>query len=159
VTVGAGNVSAIVTLVERTTRVTLLGHLPDAKHDSAPMVRDAVVAALADLPAHLRRTLTWDQGKEMAHYAEVAAALGTTKVSFCDPRERPRTPRTPRDATSWTPPNRRSSPTSPRPSHPATSRCSTVLWTSTSTTARPGCSGACPPDAHSCPRACSGTGM
>lgn len=82
---GAGNASAIVTLVERTTRVTLLGHLPGAKHDSAT-VRDAVVAALTDLPAHLRRTLTWDQGKEMARHAEIAAALGSTKVFFCAPR-------------------------------------------------------------------------
>lgn len=81
---GSGNGSAIVTLVERTTRFTLLGHLPDAKHDSAT-VRDAVVAALTVLPAHMRRTLTWDQGKEMARHAEIAAALDSTKVYFCDP--------------------------------------------------------------------------
>jgi len=60
---GAANRTAIVTLVERTSRCTLLGHLPDGRHDSAT-VRDAVVAALAVLPPHLRRTLTWDQGKE-----------------------------------------------------------------------------------------------
>jgi hypothetical protein len=63
--VGSGNKSAIVTLVERTTRYTLLGHLPGRFHGAEP-VRDAVVAALALLPAHLRRTLTWDQGSEMA---------------------------------------------------------------------------------------------
>jgi IS30 family transposase len=82
---GAANRTAIVTLVERTTRCTLLGHLPDGKHD-AVAVRDAVVTALGDLPPHLRLTLTWDQGKEMAHHVEVAAALGTTSVYFCDPR-------------------------------------------------------------------------
>jgi IS30 family transposase len=82
---GAGNASAIVTLVERTTRFTLLGHLPDARHDSAT-VRDAVVEVLGAVPAHLRRTLTWDQGKEMARHAEIAAALRTTKVYFCEPR-------------------------------------------------------------------------
>ncbi len=81
---GAGHVSAIVTLVERTTRYCLLGHLPGAKRDSAT-VRDAVVSALGALPPGLRRTLTWDQGAEMARHAEVAAALGMAAVYFCDP--------------------------------------------------------------------------
>ena len=81
---GKGHVSAIVTLVERTTRYCLLGHLPGARRDSAA-VRDAVVAALGALPPHMRRTLTWDQGAEMARHAEVAAALGSTPVFFCDP--------------------------------------------------------------------------
>jgi len=82
--VGAGNASAIVTMVERTTRFTLLGHLEGPRHDSAT-VRDAVLAALAGLPPHLRRTLTWEQGTEMARHAEIAAALGTTGIYFCDP--------------------------------------------------------------------------
>jgi IS30 family transposase len=82
--VGAGNASAIVTMVERTTRFTLLGHLEGTGHDSAT-VRDVVVAALAVLPPDLRRTLTWDQGTEMARHAEIAAALGTTSIYFCDP--------------------------------------------------------------------------
>jgi transposase, IS30 family len=81
---GSENASAIVTLVERTSRFTLLGHLPGAKHDSAT-VRDTVVAALTVLPAHMRRTLTWDQSKEMARHVEIAAALATTNVYFCDP--------------------------------------------------------------------------
>ena len=81
---GTANRTAIVTLVERTTRCTRLGHLPDGKHDSAT-VRDAVVSALGDLPGHLRLTLTWDQGKEMARHREIAAALDTS-VYFCDPR-------------------------------------------------------------------------
>lgn len=81
---GAGNASAIVTMVERTTRFTLLGHLEGTRHDSAT-VRDTVLAALAGLPPHLRRTLTWDQGTEMVRHAEIAAALGTTGIYFCDP--------------------------------------------------------------------------
>ncbi len=81
---GTGNASAIVTMVERTSRLTLLGHLPDANHGSAT-VRDTVIASLSALPAQLRRTLTWDQGKEMARHAEITAALKTTRVYFCDP--------------------------------------------------------------------------
>ena len=81
---GAANRTAIVTLVERTTRYTLLGHLPDAAHDSGT-VRDVVVTALGSMPQHLRRTLTWDQGKEMARHAEIAMALDIPKVYFCDP--------------------------------------------------------------------------
>ena len=81
---GTANRTAIVTLVERTTRCTRLGHLPDGRHDSAT-VRDAVIATLGDLPPHLRLTLTWDQGKEMARHAEIATALGVTTVYFCDP--------------------------------------------------------------------------
>lgn len=81
---GAGNASAIVTMVERVTRTTLLGHLPGARHDAAS-VRDVVVAAPSVLPAHLRRTLTWDQGSEIARHAQICAALGTTEIYFCDP--------------------------------------------------------------------------
>ena len=82
---GAGNATAIVTLVERTTRFTVLGHLPAGRHD-AEAVRDSVIAALKALPAHARLTLTWDQGKEMARHREIAAALQTTRIYFCDPR-------------------------------------------------------------------------
>ncbi len=56
--------SAIGTLVERTSRFTILLHLPAAH--GAQAVHDALVAALAVLPAPLRRSLTWDQGSEMA---------------------------------------------------------------------------------------------
>jgi hypothetical protein len=78
---GAGNASAIVTVVERTTRFTLLGHLPGARHDSTT-VRDVVVGALSALPAHLRRTLTWDQGSERARHTEIAETLATTGIYF-----------------------------------------------------------------------------
>ena len=81
---GATNASAIVTLVERVTRYTLLGHLPGVRHDSVT-VRDVVVGVLGVLPAHLRRTLTWDQGSEMARHTEIADILATTGIYFCDP--------------------------------------------------------------------------
>lgn len=81
---GEGNASAIITMVERVTRYTLLGHLPGVRHDAAS-VQDAVVAALANLPAHLRRSLTWDQGTEMARHVEIAAALDALEIYFCDP--------------------------------------------------------------------------
>lgn len=87
---GAGNATAIVTLAERTTRYTLLGHLPAGSHDAAT-VTASVVAALALVPAAARRTLTWDQGKEMAKHAQIADQLGI-KVYFCDahsPWQRP----------------------------------------------------------------------
>ena len=86
---GASNRSAIGTLVERTSRFTILLHLP-ADH-GAQAVRDAVVAALAALPASLRRSLTWDQGSEMALHAQISQALGMP-VFFCEkasPWQRP----------------------------------------------------------------------
>lgn len=79
---GAGNRSAIGTLVERTTRFLIL--LPFTEGvASAEGVRDTVTAALANLPAGLRRTLTWDQGKELALHPQITAATGTD-VFFCE---------------------------------------------------------------------------
>jgi len=80
---GSANKSAIVTLVERTTRFTVLGYLPAGGH-GALVVHDAVVEALRGLPPHLRRTLTWDQGKEMALHAKISKALDLP-IYFCDP--------------------------------------------------------------------------
>jgi IS30 family transposase len=79
---GAGNKSAIGTLVERTTRFVLLLHLPD--DHGALAVQEAIVAKMALLPAILRRTLTWDQGSEMANHAAIAAAT-ELDIYFCDP--------------------------------------------------------------------------
>jgi IS30 family transposase len=86
---GAGNRSAIGTLVERSSRFTILLHLP-GRH-TAEEVRDALIAALSRLPAGLRRSLTWDQGKEMALHHEIARALDMP-VFFCakaSPWQRP----------------------------------------------------------------------
>jgi IS30 family transposase len=74
--------SAIGTLVERATRYVILLHLPG--DHTAVTVQEAMVAAMADLPATLRRTLTWDQGKEMANHAQIANATGL-QIYFCDP--------------------------------------------------------------------------
>ena len=78
---GSANRSAIGTLVERTTRYLLLMHLPDGH--GAEQVRDALVAAVAVLPASLRRSLTWDQGVEMSRHDEFVLAA-QVPVYFCE---------------------------------------------------------------------------
>jgi IS30 family transposase len=80
---GPGNRSAIGTLVERSTRFLILLPLPGAIA-TADAVRHAITSAFAVLPAGLRRTLTWDQGKELALHQQITAAVGT-HVFFCDP--------------------------------------------------------------------------
>jgi IS30 family transposase len=89
--------SAIGTLVERTTRFTMLLHLPPmagqgprvkngpalAGH-GAEAVRDAIAAAVTTLPEQLRRSLTWDQGTEMAQHVQLRIDTGLP-VYFCDP--------------------------------------------------------------------------
>ncbi|MFF3857555.1 IS30 family transposase [Micromonospora sp. NPDC002575] len=79
---GTGNQSAIVTLVERSTRYVMLGHLPGGH--TAAEVRDVLVGLVATLPAHLRGSLTWDQGAEMAAHKQFTIATGIP-VYFCDP--------------------------------------------------------------------------
>lgn len=79
---GEKNQTAIGTLVERSTRYTMLVHLPGG-HD-AESVRDALIATMSTLPAHLRGSLTWDQGCEMAGHKQFAMATDMT-VYFCDP--------------------------------------------------------------------------
>jgi transposase, IS30 family len=74
--------SAIGTLVERTTRFVMLLHLPD--HHGALSVQDAIVTKMAQLPAMLRRSLTWDQGSEMANHTAIAMATNLD-IYFCDP--------------------------------------------------------------------------
>ena len=78
---GSANRSAIGTVVERTTRYTLLLHLPDGH--GAEQVRDALLDAVAPLPARLRRSLTWDQGVEMSRHDEFTQATGVS-VYFCE---------------------------------------------------------------------------
>ena len=74
--------SAVGTLVERTTRFTMLLHLPDGH--TADKVADAMIAKIATLPEQLRRSLTWDQGIEMRRHAQITAATGMD-IYFCDP--------------------------------------------------------------------------
>jgi len=91
--------SAVGTLVERTSRFTMLLHLPPAGDRTIPRVkngapvtghgaeavRDAIVQAVGDLPEQLRRSLTWDQGAEMAQHARLRIDTGL-QVYFCDPQ-------------------------------------------------------------------------
>jgi len=81
--IGADSASAIGTLVERASRFVMLLHLPGGRH-GAEAVRDAMVTEMAGLPAALRRSLTWDQGIEMARHGEISFALDMP-VYFCDP--------------------------------------------------------------------------
>ncbi len=80
--IGKGNRSAIGTLVERSSRYVMLVHLPNGR--TAEAVRFALTRQIRRLPAELRRTLTWDQGKEMAEHAKFSVATNV-KVFFCDP--------------------------------------------------------------------------
>lgn len=79
---GAYNRSAIVTLVERSTRYVLLARL-EGSHD-APTTCAALTATISRLPSQLRRSLTWDQGTEMADHADFTIATDVA-VYFCDP--------------------------------------------------------------------------
>jgi IS30 family transposase len=95
--VGLGS-SAIGTLVERTTRFTMLLHLPPMEGHGGPRahngpalaghgaeaVRDAIASTITTLPGQLRRSLTWDQGAEMAQHAQLRTATGL-EIYFCDP--------------------------------------------------------------------------
>jgi len=91
--------SAIGTLVERTTRFTMLVHLPRMKGYGieprvkngpalagygAKAMRDAIAAQMTSLPEHLRRSLTWDRGKELAQHAQLTIDTGIA-VYFADP--------------------------------------------------------------------------
>ena len=79
---GSRGSSAIGTLVERSTRFTILLHLPD--DHTADAVAAAMIEAMNELPAHLRRTITWDRGSEMASWHDISLQL-QAPVYFCDP--------------------------------------------------------------------------
>lgn len=79
---GANSRSAIVTLVERSTRYVMLGHLPGGH--SAEEVREVLIEVISTLPDHLRRSLTWDQGSEMAEHRHFTLVTDIP-VYFCDP--------------------------------------------------------------------------
>jgi IS30 family transposase len=79
--IGKNSRSAIGTLVERSTRFVMLLHLSD---QTAESVRQAMTAKIQTLPAALVRSITWDQGSEMAHHARFRVDTGVD-VYFCDP--------------------------------------------------------------------------
>ena len=74
--------SAVGTLVERSTRFVMLLHLPKGR--TAEDVREAMAAKILTLPEALRRSITWDQGKEMAEHARFSVDTGVD-IYFCDP--------------------------------------------------------------------------
>jgi transposase, IS30 family len=79
---GAGHKSAIGTLVERSTRFTILLHLPG--DHTAETVAAAMIEAMSELPEHLRRSITWDRGSEMANWQDIQLQLNAP-VFFCNP--------------------------------------------------------------------------
>jgi len=80
--IGRKNLSAIGTLVERSTNYTMLLHLPDGY--TPELVRDALAAKIKTLPEVLRASLTWDQGPEMGKWKQVAVDADID-IFFCDP--------------------------------------------------------------------------
>jgi IS30 family transposase len=80
--IGKRNLTAIGTLVERTTGYTMLLHLPDGYRPE--QVRDALAAKIQTLPETLRGSLTWDQGPEMRDWQHVSVAADID-IYFCDP--------------------------------------------------------------------------
>jgi IS30 family transposase len=75
--------SPVATLVERSTRFVMLVALPNGH--KADLVADALAAKITTLPAALTRTLTWDQGHEMAQHVRFTEATAI-EVYFCDPK-------------------------------------------------------------------------
>jgi len=80
--IGARGSSAIITLVERTTRFVMLGALPHSRVSQE--VVKVLTGLMGRLPAELAASLTWDQGAEMAQHATFTLATGC-RVYFCDP--------------------------------------------------------------------------
>lgn len=81
--VGRDGVSQIGTLVERTTRFTILLHLPTTR--TGEDLRAALAESIGDLPGHLMRSITWDQGSEMRSIPEQVMVDHDVQVWFCDP--------------------------------------------------------------------------
>lgn len=81
--IGAGHQSAIGTLVERTTGFVVLLHLPEDR--TAATVAAAMTAKIPEIPEIMWRSLTWDQGGEMALHTKITEATGLP-IYFCDPR-------------------------------------------------------------------------
>ena len=81
---GLGNLSAVGTLVERTTRLLMLVKLPHPHPATAAHVLQAFTDKLNSIAQPMRQTLTYDRGKEMAHHQQLTANTGVA-VYFCDP--------------------------------------------------------------------------
>ena len=81
--VGKKSLSAVATLVERQTRFIMLCRLSDGR--LAEQVKDALAKKIGGLPEFLRRSLTWDRGKEMGQHVRFTVETGV-QVYFCDPR-------------------------------------------------------------------------
>ena len=122
---GSRNKSAIGTLVERTTRFTILPHLPDG-HD-AEHARQAIIDKMQHLPKLLRNSLTWDQGAELALHKRIGASLDMA-VHFRDPHPRGSAAptRTPTGSCAGTSPK--------APTHPSTRRTTSTRSPRNSTT-------------------------
>jgi IS30 family transposase len=101
---GANGRSAIGALVERSTRFVMLLHLPRGR--TAEAVREAMAAKILTLPEALRRSITWDQGKEMAQHARFSVDTGVASTSV--------TPTAPGNAAATRTPTVCSASTSPR---------------------------------------------
>ena len=124
--IGKHQASAIGTLVERQTRTVRLLHLPERDGDT---LHEALKARMADLPPALLRSITWDQGTEMARHLTIADSLGAP-VHFCDPDHRG-------SAAPTRTPTGCCATTSPRaPTWPATRRRTCWLSSRNSTTDR-----------------------
>jgi IS30 family transposase len=80
--IGAGHGSAVATLVERHTRFVMLAYLGQER--STELVTEALKQRIQDLPEHLKRSLTWDQGTEMSAHRKFTIDSGV-QVYFCDP--------------------------------------------------------------------------
>ena len=76
--IGSNTRHAIGTLVERKTRFVMLLHLPNGR--TAPAVRDALIERIHELPDHVRRSLTWDQGREMSEHQAIKIHGGSRRV-------------------------------------------------------------------------------
>ena len=132
---GAGNESAIGTLVERSTRFTILLHLPG--DHTAETVAAAMIEAMSELPDHLRRSITWDRGSEMANWQDIQLQLDAP-VFFCNPHspwQRGTNENTNRLLRFWFEKGTDLSPATPRPTSNASKTNSTPApdppWTST----------------------------
>ena len=135
--------SAIGALVERRTRLTMLLRLPPMEGHGGPRakngpalaghgaeaVRDAIASMITTLPGQLRRSLTWDQGAEMAQHAQLRTGTGL-EIYFCNPTHpgsaaRTRTPTG--SCASTSPRERTSAGTTPTNSPPLLPRSTAVL--------------------------------